>query len=150
MENKIKQITLRVKMAFIAYCIAIFLVILCGECDNSWIGIYASDVRATYLAETITILLTAICVPVSLKLFAWFLKNKISEMSINQALDYYFYAYVIRLLLLFLPVFAGLLTYYLTLSNKGVLCVLLILTATLFCLPGKERLRRDLHIDKEE
>lgn len=150
MENKIKQTALRVKTVFVAYWLAIFLIILCGECDNVWTGIYASNARAVYLVETVTILLTAICVPVSLKFFAWFLKNKISELSISKALDFYFYSYLTRMILLFLPVLAGLLTFYLTFSNKGVLCVLLTLTATLFCLPGEERLRRDLQIDKEE
>ena len=54
-----------------------------------------------------------------------------------------------RLALLAVPVLAGFLTYYMMLSNKGVLCALIALTASLFCLPGENRLRKELHIDKE-
>ena len=55
-----------------------------------------------------------------------------------------------RLALLALPVLGGFLTYYMVLSNTGVLCALIALTASLFCLPGEERLRKELHINKEE
>ena len=36
------------------------------------------------------------------------------------------------------------------LSTTGLLCALIALTASLFCLPGEERLRRELHIEREE
>ena len=55
----------------------------------------------------------------------------------------------VRLALLAMPVLAGFLTYYMMLSNKGVLCALIALTASLFCLPGENRLRKELHIEKE-
>lgn len=45
---------------------------------------------------------------------------------------------------------AGFLTYYGMLSTTGLLCALIALTASLFCLPGEERLRRELHIEREE
>ena len=51
--------------------------------------------------------------------------------------------------MLSLPVWVGLAVYYLTLSNKGLLCAFIALTASLFCLPGEGRLRK-LHINKEE
>ena len=55
----------------------------------------------------------------------------------------------IRLVLLLLPLLAGFLTYYVMLSTTGLLCALIALTASLFCLPGEERLRRELHIERE-
>lgn len=41
-------------------------------------------------------------------------------------------------------------TYYIMLSSTGALCALIGLTASLFCLPGEGRLRKELHINKEE
>ena len=49
-----------------------------------------------------------------------------------------------------LPLMAGFLTYYGMLSTTGLLCALIALTASLYCLPGEERLRRELHIEREE
>ena len=36
------------------------------------------------------------------------------------------------------------------LSSTGALCALIGLTASLFCLPGEGRLRKELHINQEE
>lgn len=100
-------------------------------------------------AETVTILLTAVLVPVSLKLFSWMLTKKIDVVAITDALRLYALWSGVRLALLAMPVLAGFLTYYMMLSNKGVLCALIALTASLFCLPGENRLRKELHIEKE-
>ena len=69
--------------------------------------------------------------------------------AITDALRLYVLWSGVRLALLAVPVLAGFLTYYMILSNKGVLCALIALTASLFCLPGENRLRKELHIDKE-
>ena len=133
MEEKIKRVASRTKMLFVYFwMLPVFLVVF-GETGGEWVGAYAGDVRATYFAETATILLTAVLVPVSLKLFSWVLTKKIDVVAITDAV----------------PVLAGFLTYYMMLSNKGVLCALIALTASLFCLPGENRLRKELHIDKE-
>ena len=120
-----------------------------GETGGEWVGAYVGDVRATYFAETVTILLTAVLVPVSLKLFSWVLTKQIDVVAITDALRLYVLWSGVRLALLAVPVLAGFLTYYMMLSNKGVLCALIALTASLFCLPGENRLRKELHIDKE-
>ena len=114
------------------------------------VGIYAADVRTTYFAETLSILLVAACVPVSLKLFAWVLTRKIDKVSLPEALRLYSFWSKVRVAMLLLPVWVGLAVYYLTLSNKGLLCAFIALTASLFCLPGEGRLRKELHINKEE
>lgn len=113
-------------------------------------GAYADDVRTTYYAETLSILLAAACVPLSLKLFAWVLYRRIDRAGIARALQLYVFWSGIRLVLLALPLMAGFLTYYGMLSTTGLLCALIALTASLFCLPGEERLRRELHIEREE
>lgn len=111
---------------------------------------YADDVRTGYFAETWTILLTAVCVPVALKLFAWRLTKRIDLVGLPEALRLYVRWSEIRLLLLAVPVVAGCAADYCLLSNTGTLCTLIALTASLFCLPGEQRLRRELHIDKED
>ena len=121
-----------------------------GETGGEWVGMYAGDVRAIYMAETITILLAASCVPVSLKLFSWVLIRKIDVVTLPEALRLYALWSGVRLALLAIPVLAGFFTYYIVLSSTGVLCALIGLTASLFCLPGEGRLRKELHINKEE
>ena len=136
MEEKIKRVVSRTKMMFVYFWLLPVFLVTFGETGGEWVGAYAGDVRAAYFAETVTILLTAVLVPVSLKLFSWMLRL-------------YALWSGVRLALLAMPVLAGFLTYYMMLSNKGVLCALIALTASLFCLPGENRLRKELHIEKE-
>lgn len=150
MEEQIKHVVACLKSLFIGFWLLPVILIVVGEIGGEWVGMYAADVRATYFAETLTILLVAICVPVSLKLFAWVLTRKIDKVSLPEALRLYSFWSKIRMLLLTLPMLAGFVVYYLMLSNKGVLCAFIALTASLFCLPGEGRLRKELHINKEE
>lgn len=150
MEEQIKHVVARLKSLFIGFWLLPVIFIVVGETGGDWVGMYAADVRATYFAETLTILLVAVCVPVSLKLFAWVLTRKIDMVSLPEALRLYSFWSKIRMLLLTLPMLVGFAVYYLMLSNKGVLCAFIALTASLFCLPGEERLRKELHINKEE
>lgn len=150
MEEQIKHVAARLKIVFIGFWLLPVVLIIIGETGGSWVGRYAAEVRTTYFAETLTILLTAICVPVSLKLFAWVLTRKIDTVTLPEALHLYSLWSKVRIGFLLLPVLTGLAVYYLTLSSTGVLCAFISLTASLFCLPGEGRLRKELHINKEE
>lgn len=150
MEEQIKRVSSRLKALYIGYWLLPVILIVIGETGGDWIGMYAADVRVTYFAETLAILLVAICVPVSLKLFAWVLTRKIDLVTLPEALRLYSRWSRLRIALLTLPVLAGFAVYYLMLSNTGVLCAFIALTASLFCLPGEGRLRKELHIHKEE
>ena len=89
MEEKIKRVAARTKMLFVYFwMLPVFLVVF-GETGGEWVGDYAGDVRATYFAETVTILLTAVLVPVSLKLFSWVLTKQIDVVAITDALRLY-------------------------------------------------------------
>ena len=81
MEEQIKKTAARVRTTFAYFWMLPILLVLLGETGGEWVGMYAGDVRATYMAETITILLAASCVPVSLKLFSWVLIRKIDVAS---------------------------------------------------------------------
>ncbi len=148
MEKEIKKTTAHVKVAFACFWMISILLVISGEMRSSWVGLYVGNISATYMAETITILLTASCVPISLKLFSWVLTRKIDIAALPKALRLYALWSDIRLVLLSLPVLTGFFTYYMMLSTTGVLCGMIGLTASLFCLPGEERLRKELHIDK--
>lgn len=150
MEEQIKQTAARARTAFVYFWLLPVLLVILGETGGTWVGRYAGDTHATYLAETVTILLAAICIPLSLKVFSWMLAKKIDVVNIQEALRLYTLWSGVRLALLSLPVVSGFLTYYMMMSHTGVLCALCALTASLFCIPSEERMRRELHIQKEE
>lgn len=149
-EKQIQKTAFRLKRIYLLFWILPILVILTGECDGAWVGMYAENIRISYLTETIGILLAASSVPLALKLFSWVLTKKIDTVSLPRALRLYFQWSGVRLLVLEIAVIVNFCIYYLTLSNTGLLCALIALTASLFCVPSEKRLREELHIDKEE
>ena len=132
MEEQIKKTAARVRTTFAYFWMLPILLVLLGETGGGLVGMYAGDVRTTYMAETVTILLAASCVPIALKLFSWVLIRKIDVVTLPEALRLY-------------ALWSGVM-----LSSTGALCALIGLTASLFCLPGEGRLRKELHINKEE
>lgn len=150
MEEQIKKTSQSIRGFFFAFWLLPVVLVVAGELIDSLLGVVADDVRTTYLMEAVTILLTALCVPLSLKLFSRVLARKIDKVSLPQALILYRRWSGVRLLLLALPVCVGLSTYYLALSTGGLLCALISLTASLFCVPGENRLRRELLIEENE
>ena len=71
-------------------------------------------------------------------------------MTITLALKRFVQMSIVRLGILEIAIIVNLLCYYLTLSSTGNLCMLIGLTASLFCLPSEKKLRNELHISKDE
>lgn len=150
MEELIKRAIKNLKISFMTLWIISLLFIVGGEAELLPVGIFADNVRTSYFLDTIGILLTAACIPLSMKLFSFVLTNRIDKLSFPVALNRYVLWNFVRLGLLAIVVFCNLFCYYTTLNSTGALCALCALTASLFCLPGEKRLRNELHINKEE
>ncbi|MCD8167671.1 MAG: hypothetical protein LUE93_17200 [Bacteroides sp.] len=113
-------------------------------------GLYAGDARMEYILETIGILLVIAMVPLSLKLFSRVLHRKIDRLPFAEALQKYQQWSLIRVLLLLSATLYNIVVYYLTLHSIGALCLMIGLTASLFCIPGEKRIRRELQIDGQQ
>ena len=150
MERKINAVLKSVKNVYYCFWIFPIAIVLLGESVDEWVGCYATNLQLIFLVETILILLTALCIPLALKLFAQILIKKIDKLSIADALKQYRVWSIVRLGLLALPLLMGFSVYYLMLSTKGLLCALIALTASLFCVPSEKRMRAELHIEKDE
>lgn len=149
MEEQIKRVLKSLKIQYISFWVIPLLLVALGEAGALPVGIKADSVRAVYVFEAAGILLTAVLVPLSLKLFSRVLTKKLERMSFLVALGKYMIWSAVRLALLEFVVVFNLAGYYFTLSTSGALCALIGLTASLFCLPGDKRLRAELHITKE-
>lgn len=150
MEQEIKQTSKQLKYLYFAFWfIAIAAVVLC-EVFDEFGGKYADNDKVIYLSETILILLTIVCIPVSLKYYARILTNKIDKLGIADAIKSYRTINYLRLSLLTLPLWVGVYIYYQMLSTTGILCALIALTASLFCVPGEKRMREELFIHQEK
>ena len=146
MEEHIKRAVRNLNISYVFFWVLPAFLLGAGEFELIPVG----NIQATYYFETIGILLTALCIPLSLKLFSLVLKKKIDNMTITLALKRYVQMSIVRLGILEIAIIVNLLCYYLTLSSTGNLCMLIGLTASLFCLPSEKKLRNELHISKDE
>ena len=150
MEEQIKHIAKSQRIVYVIFWAVAILLVVGGETELLPVGLFADDVRTSYYFETIGILLTAINIPFSMKLFSLVLTRKIDNLTFPVALSRYAVWSHIRLGLLAIVVVYNLLCYYMTLNSTGALCALCALPASFFCLPSEKRLRNELHINKEE
>ena len=81
MEEQIKRVVKSQKIQYISFWIIPLLLVLLGEAGVLPVGIKADNVRAVYVFETIGILITAVCIPLSLKLFSFVLTKKIDQLT---------------------------------------------------------------------
>lgn len=149
MEEQIRRVLKSLKIQYISFWIIPLLLVAVGEAGLLPVGIKADSARAVYVFETVGILLTAILVPLSLKLFSMVLSKQIDRVTFPVALGKYMLWSAVRLALLEFVVVFNLAGYYFTLSTTGALCALIGLTASFFCLPGEKRMYAELHITKE-
>ncbi len=148
MEKKIKNTINIIIIGFVCFwSISLFTFIL-GECNVLPIGLFADNFKNTYIFNTITILVAVIFIPTSLKLYKTILQHQIAKLTILLALKRYLILNYIRLLMLLIVSLLGLFDYYLTLSNTGILCTLMGICASFFCIPSIERIRKEMHIDE--
>ena len=112
MEEQIKHIAKSQRIVYVIFWAVAILLVVGGETELLPVGLFADDVRTSYYLETIGILLTAINIPFSMKLFSLVLTRKIDNLTFPVALSRYAVWSHIRLGLLAIVVVYNLLCYY--------------------------------------
>lgn len=149
MEEQIVKVVRNLKSSYILFWLCPIIILIAGEMEWFPVGLWADDVQIVYCLEALSILITAIFIPLSLKLFSLVLTKKIDKLGIILALKRYQQWSFVRLGVLELNVIFSLFVYYSTLSSTGNLCMLISLTASFFCFPSEKKLRAELRINKE-
>ena len=133
-------------VAFLVITLALVGLLLFAKAKLTTSG----DVRMDYVLQTVGILLAVGLIPLSLRLFSLSLVKNVKQRSLPEALKSYRRWSEIRTGMLVVPVLVNLSFYYLTLNNTGVLCAMMALIASLFCVPTRKRMLDELDLVKEE
>ncbi|KAA6320783.1 hypothetical protein EZS27_029488 [termite gut metagenome] len=150
MEAEVKHTLKTLYIQFLLFALIPVMLAVAYETDVLSIGLYAEDVRMQYIVETIGILVVIACVPAAFMLFRFVQKREIENVTLPVALKRYVYLCAVRLSLLEIAVVLNLIVSYITLNNLGGFCVLMALTASSLCLPGKKRLYTELKIQQPD
>jgi hypothetical protein len=148
MEEKIDKLFVTLKIEYAFLWIASLALIPLYEYGFLQEGIYAGNERMNYILYTIGIILAIVLIPLALKLFSLSLVKRISKLSINEAIQSYKKWSEIRLGLIFIPAIINLSFYYMTLNTTGIFCASMALVASLFCVPDKQKILKELNIEE--
>lgn len=150
MEKKIRQLLRCLQLEYALMWALPLLLVLLYETGVMAEGAYAGDARMDYVLQTVGILLAVGLIPLSLRLFSLSLVKHVKQLSLPDALKSYRRWSEVRTGMLLVPVLVNLSFYYLTLNNTGVLCAMMALIASLFCIPTRKRMLDELDLVKEE
>lgn len=150
MEKKIRQLLGCLQLEYALVWALPLLLVLLYETGAMAEGAYADDARMDYVLQTVGILLAVGLIPLSLRLFSLSLVKHVKQLSLPDALKSYRRWSEVRTGLLLVPVLVNLSFYYLTLNTTGVLCAMMALIASLFCIPTRRRMLDELDLVKEE
>jgi len=151
--NKIVRKLLRYLMAeFCAVWLLAIITYVLGEAGIIPNGIMADadNPAAGVYINTAVILLTLVCVPLSLKLFSLNTSRGLRRMNKDEALASYHLWSLVRLGMLWLCAEAGLVAYYLLMDTTGLLCACISMVMTLLCIPSMEKVNEFLSANEEE
>ena len=150
MEKRIKRL-LRVLQAEFALLWALnALLAALYESDILPQGAFAGDARMDYAMQTAGILLAVCLIPLALRMFHLALVRRVRQLPLPEALVSCRRWNEVRLAVLLVPALFNLTVYYTTLNTTGLLCVGMVMVASLFCVPSRRRLLSDLDLEQED
>lgn len=150
MEKEIKQLLQWLQLEYVWVWVLPLVLVALYETGVMTEGAYAGDVRMDYILQTVGILLAVGLIPLSLRLFSLSLVKHVKQLTLPEALKSYRRWSEIRIGMLLVPVLVNLSFYYLTLNNTGILCAMMALIASLFCIPTRKRMLDELDLVKSE
>lgn len=146
MEKELKRLIRILKAEYALMWVLTVLLAALYECDILPQGLFAGDAQIEYIMQVTSILLTICLIPLSLRLFNLSLTRHIAALPLKNALKSYRRWSEIRIALLTVASLASLSAYYWTMDTTGLLCTGMTVIASLFCVPGKERLLSELNL----
>lgn len=150
MEKKISRLLCVLEVEFALFWILAAVWCVLYETDVLLQGSLVGDARVEYILQTVGILLAVGLIPLSLRMFGLSLTRYVRRLSLPEALVSYRRWCEIRLALLLAPVLFNLTVYYSTFNLTSLLCVGMLLVASLFCVPGRGRMMRELDLENEK
>ncbi|WP_455663892.1 hypothetical protein [Phocaeicola sp.] len=150
MEKKIKQLLQWLQLEYVLVWVLPLVLVALYETGGMTEGVYAGDVRMDYILQTVGILLVVGLIPLSLRLFSLSLVKHVKQLTLPEALKSYRRWSEVRIGMLLVPVLVNLSFYYLTMNTTGVMCAMMALIASLFCIPTRKRMLDELDLVKDE
>lgn len=150
MEKEINRLLNYLKIEYALLWIICILTVLLYEQDILPQGILTNDAHAGYILQVSGILLAVAFIPLSLRLFSLSLTKYIKQLALTEALKSYRRWNEVRISLLLVAALTNLSIYYWTLNTTGLLCSGMVFIASMFCIPGRQRILHELDLQEKQ
>ncbi|MEG2156537.1 MAG: hypothetical protein RRY07_01950 [Bacteroidaceae bacterium] len=131
-----KKILLRLRIEYASIWLLPALLAALYETNLFASGVFAGDAQTEYMLNTMGVLLAFLVVFLSLKLFSFkTVAVRLTQKEERLGHNAFVHWSEVRMSLLLAATLINLSVYYLTLTNTGLLCALMLLLASLFCWP---------------
>ena len=148
LNSKIKQTAKLIARSFYGLWIGAISLWLLFLTDILPLGIVDGQSQTVYYIQIVGVLITLPAIPLSLRNFHRYV-GTLQEKPLMERLACYQRASLWRLTCLGIPFFYNLLLYFLTLNRAPGMLALIVLLATIFCIPDKKRLIHELNIPEQ-
>ena len=146
MRTRINRLLGRLQLEYIVFWALCGLLVGLYETDVLPQGIWVGDARMEYFFEVTGILMAVVMIPLSLRVFNMSLTRYVRQLPLQEALKSYRRWNEVRVAMLLAPALFNFSVYYWTLDTTGLLCGIMVLVASLFCVPGRNRLLAELDL----
>ena len=149
MNTKINTTVNILRLEYSLIWILTLVIIVLYETEILQQGSLAGNAQAEYISQLTGVLLTIILIPMSLRLFNISLTRYIKQLTFQKALSSYRRWSEIRIFLLLVVAIVNISLYYSLFDISNLLCGAMSLLASLFCIPGRQRLITELDLSTE-
>ncbi len=150
MEKRINSLLLMLR---IESCVAwglLIIVVVIGKLGVIINGSVETGSDVEFKLNCACILSTLLILPLALQLFLLNTTKGLRRMNKDEALDFYHMWSMIRLMLVSLCIAYNIIAYFMTLNTTGILCALMGLAVTVYCLPTHKRIEEFMKIVEDD
>lgn len=150
MRNSVDRLVWRMRVEYGAFLGLVLLMIVLYETQVFVGGSIVGNGRMEYLFGVVSVMLTIILIPLSLKFFPVLVKRKVdkSDRGLEEKCCSYLLLSRLRLLAFAIVTFFNLIVYYEAMTSAGML--LIAVAASFFCVPDNVRVYNDLNLEREK
>lgn len=144
-----KKISRNIRILFavlVAFVLAIPVVVEFNLFPMEGMFIDFFDEQMIYFIEVGMFFLTGLCILLALKFFDKLWLRRVAEVKEKEKAAMYFSVYLVRLSLLWCPMFLGIFFYYGLLENWGLYYALAGFVSSFFCLPSAEGVEIEMNM----
>jgi len=146
MEKRIKSLLVMLRTESCVAWILLIILFVIGELGVIVNGSVEAGSDVEFKLNCACVLSTLLIVPLAMQLFLLNTTKGLRRMNKDEALDFYHMWSMIRLLLVSLCIAYNIIAYFMTLNTTGLLCALMGLAVSVYCLPTHKRVEEFMKI----